>query len=79
MKVSVVPSEILESGGTLSQYADTRTTTRRNLYRIPLSQRFGYFTRKRILPRTTGSRGFPRESRLRPIQLNTSALPTAFL
>jgi Tol biopolymer transport system component len=37
MKVSVVPREILESGGTLSRYAYTRRTTRRNLYRIPLS------------------------------------------
>jgi Tol biopolymer transport system component/predicted Ser/Thr protein kinase len=37
MKGTVVPREILESGGTLSHYAYTRRTTRRNLYRIPLS------------------------------------------
>jgi Tol biopolymer transport system component len=36
MKVPVVPAEIVESGGTTTQYAFTRGTVRRNLYRIPL-------------------------------------------
>jgi eukaryotic-like serine/threonine-protein kinase len=36
MKASIVAPGVMESGGTPSQYAYTRFTERRNLYRIPL-------------------------------------------
>jgi serine/threonine protein kinase/WD40 repeat protein len=36
MKMPIVAPGVFESGGTPSQYAYTRRTTRRNLYRIPL-------------------------------------------
>ena len=36
MKVPILAPGIMESGGTPSQYAYTRSTVRRNLYRIPL-------------------------------------------
>jgi serine/threonine protein kinase len=36
MKAPILASGVMESGGTPSQYAFTRSTIRRNLYRIPL-------------------------------------------
>jgi hypothetical protein len=36
MKAQILSPEVMESGGTPSQYAYTRSTVRRNLYRIPL-------------------------------------------
>jgi Tol biopolymer transport system component len=36
MKVTLIPPEVFESAGTPAQYAYTRRSTRRNLYRIPL-------------------------------------------
>jgi hypothetical protein len=36
MKVPILAPGVMESGGTPSQYAYTRSTVRRNLYRIPL-------------------------------------------